>query len=142
MNIGDKIQVKVRSIDANINNKTGWKEVIMEGVVVKGTPHLDPPNTFCLLTGNPEFPISIINLSSVVDYKLLGVSCQQLPNDRTRFVIFQSKNGDHKIRIHNSGYVACDCIGFHYRRRCSHRDSTLQWLTEKYGTDWKKSLFK
>jgi len=142
MNIGDHIRVEVNSIDATIWNKTGWKKTVLEGTVVKGNERLDPPDSFNLLTGNPEFPVSIIQNSAVVKLEVLGRSAKLMISDRPRMVKVELEKGHvHTVTIHNSGLLQCNCLGFTYRRKCKHRDEVLTWLGIAYGKDWKKEIF-
>lgn len=139
MNIGDKIRVTFRVLEAFVFNSPAWRNMSLDGTVIRSVDG-DPRDSFRLLTGVPDHPIYLVQNSQIKNIEYLGKSIKQLTADRPRFVIVEGKNS-HRVSLFNSGYVACDCKGFSFRRRCSHRDLVLNWLKDQYGGAWKKRVF-
>lgn len=141
MQVGDKVRVRVQAYDDWIFAKDKRPIHTYEGTVVKSS-RLDPPETFCLLTGNPNYPVSIIALKNLVgEPEILGrVKLAPSPNEKKVIVVSESGNR-HEVTLFNTGLVKCDCKGFQHHHKCSHQQDTLEWLKEKYGTNWNRNLF-
>ena len=133
MNIGERVRV--------VSKITGPGK-IFEGTIVQND-RWDPPNSFCLLTGNAEFPVSNFLWRNLLSIEKIAGGVKHKPlATRTRYVIVQgSKGHDHKLSLHSSGLVQCDCTGYGFRRHCSHHKLALNWLNKKYGKNWKEKVF-
>ncbi len=141
MQIGDTIRVQVRKKDDWYFAKTPYRIDTYEGTVVKQQPWA-PEDTFDLLTGNPQYPVSTIANKYVVSVEVIGRS-KLMPRSNVKAIIVETDAGKrHRVELFNTGLAKCDCVGFGYRRKCSHQADALAWLITKYGTDWKRVVFK
>ena len=84
------------------------------GVVVNPYRWLNA-NEFCLQTGNPAFPVSVINLANVVDLKILKGSTTSI----RKFKVKGSKNDEYIVTL-SGKHFSCPCIGFKYHNKCKH----------------------
>jgi len=98
------------------------KSTTFTGVVVNPYRYLNA-NEFCLQTGNPEFPISIINLANVVDLKILKGSTTTI----RKFKVVGSK-GEYLVTLSNK-HFSCSCIGFKYHNKCKHITKVKEKIT-------------
>jgi hypothetical protein len=80
-------------------------------------------DSFCLTTGDEQFPFRIINKESIIHGWLLserGVipsSKSEAPSSTTYQV--QSKGKTYLV-TRSGNKLSCNCTGFSYRRTCSH----------------------
>jgi hypothetical protein len=100
------------TISVNCQYYTGAAK--FEGVVVNPYRWLST-NEFCLQTGNKEFPVSVINLTNVVDLKILSGSTISI----RKFKVKGSKNDEYIVTLSGDHY-SCPCIGFKYHSKCKH----------------------
>lgn len=146
MNIGDRVRIVTKWPEENIflSKISPWRFNTFEGTIVRGNPTLDPEGTFNLLTGNPEHPVSIIQHSRVERVERLGVVKGSSPRaNRTRYVMLTTVKGkEHRIEVYSTKRIACDCVGFGYRKNCTHVGVVREFLVKKYGLDWTKEVFK
>ena len=143
MNIGDRVRVVTKWPESYLFATEPFRLSTYEGTVIRGNPHLDPPGSFNLLTGNPEYPVSIIQMDRVVEWQVVGkVKGAPLAN-KTRYVIVRTAKGkEHRVSVHSSGHVACDCTAFSFRRKCSHSADARAYLVNKFGPQWVGKVFK
>jgi hypothetical protein len=80
---------------------------------------------FCLQTGNKAFPISVINLKSVVDLKIIKGSTTKT----RKFKIKGSKDHEYLVTLVNDNY-SCSCIGFKYHSKCKHITKVKETITK------------
>jgi hypothetical protein len=76
-------------------------------------------------TGNPEYPTSYIHKSYIVGHKH--------SEKRSAHRLFQVKSkstGKTYMVTSENGNVACDCIGFQFRRVCKHSNKVKALLSE------------
>ena len=97
-----------------------------EGVVIKPYKWLQEEE-FCLQTGKKEFPISVINLKSIVNLEILTGSTSKI---RT-FTVKGSKNYEYTVTLSNEHY-SCSCIGFKYHNKCKHVAEVQQKLLDNF----------
>lgn len=98
------------------------KSSTFTGVVVK--PHRGlSADEFCLQTGNPDFPISVINLTNVVRLEILKGSTTNI----RKFKVSGSK-GEYLVTLSNDNY-SCSCIGFKYHHKCKHITKVKEKIT-------------
>jgi len=140
MNIGERVRVTVRHPEQYLYASSPFRDTVYEGTVVRGTGW-EPKDTFNLLTGRPEFPVSVIATKNVVATEILGRVKAAPSIYGTKYVIVRSDKGDHRVSVFSSGLVQCDCAGFGFRRKCKHQSMTLTWLAGKYGANWKDKVF-
>lgn len=97
---------------------------IKRGLVVKSERH-DDANSFRLATGDPNFPVSVIDLDVVTGIKyqdgatagtkertVLAVQAWEVPSD--------SRKGGTYTVTYSNGHFDCSCLGFTYRKFCRH----------------------
>lgn len=140
MNIGERVRVTVRHPEAYIHASSPFRDTVYEGTVVRGNGW-EPKDTFNLLTGRPEYPVSVIAIKNVVATEVLGKVRGSPSIYGTKYIIVRGEKGDHRLSVHSSGLVECDCTGFGYRRKCKHQTMALQWLKGKFGEDWRLGVF-
>lgn len=140
MNIGDRIRVTVRHPESYIYATSPFRDTVYEGTVVRGNGW-EPKDTFNLLTGRPEYPVSVIAQKNVVACEVIGKT-KGIPSvNGTKYIIVKGSKSDHRVAVFSSGLLECDCVGFSYRRKCKHRDMALAWLKEKHGDNWVRKVF-
>jgi hypothetical protein len=98
------------------------KSTTFTGVVVKPYRWLSA-DEFCLQTGNPEFPVSVIHLANVVDMKILNGSTTKI----RKFKVSGSK-GDYIVTL-SEKHFSCSCIGFKYHNKCKHITKVKEKVT-------------
>jgi hypothetical protein len=108
------------TISINCQYYTGHAS--FNGVVVNPYRWLSA-DEFCLQTGNPDFPISVINLANVVDLKILKGST----TNTRKFKVSGSK-GDYIVTLSGKHY-SCSCIGFKYHNKCKHITKVKEKVT-------------
>jgi len=112
-NVGDQVNLKVRFRSNLLFSKTGYEEHDFTGTVEK-TPSYVSYDAVTVRTGNPEFPLSIIPLKSVVGYE------QKEDKSVETFEITSGAN-TYTVSV-KAGKVSCSCVGFQFRRYCKHSD--------------------
>jgi hypothetical protein len=81
-------------------------------------------NEFCLQTGNKEFPVSVINITNVVDLKILSGSTTSI----RKFKVKGSKNDEYLVTL-SGDHFSCPCIGFKYHSKCKHITKVKETIT-------------
>jgi hypothetical protein len=147
LNIGQRVRVKVRGLDNWIHAPSRDRVNVYEGTVVKGNPRLDPPDTFCLLTGNPNHPVSIIANRNVVEVESLGGATKHVAkkiagSDTRTIKVISKSNKEYAVTLFSSGLIKCNCAGYEHRSKCRHKTLAFDWLIQKYGLGWNKIVFK
>jgi hypothetical protein len=113
-NVGSTITVNCQYIT---------KTISFAGVVINPYRWLSA-DEFCLQTGNPQFPISVINLKNVVDLKIIKGSTTSF----RKFKVSGSK-GDYIVTLSGKHY-SCSCIGFKYHSKCKHITKVKEIITK------------
>ena len=108
------------TISVNCQYYTGAAK--FEGVVVNPYRWLST-NEFCLQTGNKEFPVSVINLTNVVDLNILKGSTTNI----RKFKVAGTK-GEYLVTLSNE-HFSCSCIGFKYHNKCKHITKVKEKIT-------------
>ena len=99
------------------------KSATFTGVVVKPHRWLSA-DEFCLQTDNREFPVSVINLTNVVDMKILNGTVI-----KTRKFKVSGSKGEYLVALSNEHY-SCSCIGFKYHNKCKHITKVKEKLAQ------------
>jgi len=99
------------------------KSATFTGVVVKPYRWLSA-DEFCLQTSNKEFPVSVINLTNVVDMKILNGTVT-----KTRKFKVAGSKGEYLVTLSNEHY-SCSCIGFKYHNKCKHITKVKEKLAQ------------
>lgn len=144
LQVGDRVRVTMRWPESYIHATEPFRYNTYEGTVVKSNSQLDPPGTFNLLTGNPEYPVSIITLKHVINIEYMGSGIKiPVRANRTRYIVVQTTKGtEHRVGIHSTGHLSCDCMGYQYRKQCRHMTYAQSFLDRKYPGGWVKGVFK
>jgi len=126
--VGSQVRVTTRHRDPNINNPTGYKEFVLVGTVLQPDKWL-LPSEFAIATGNPSFPKSIVNISSVVniDYQS-GKAGASVATGTRQFKVTSKSTGKDYIVTYASGKVTCTCTGFGFRKYCKHSTAVANKL--------------
>lgn len=111
------------SVGSSITVRTqyhGSREYTTQGVVVPRMPWLTPTQ-FAVATGNPDFPKAVIDISRVVDLKIVSGSTTSVDTSSTRqFRVTSKSTGKSYLVSAVGGKISCTCTGFSYRRTCKH----------------------
>ena len=77
------------------------------------------PDELALTTGNPEFPIRIIQRSRIVSIDGDAVAAKQ---QKTSFAtkVVKGTKGQEYVVTNSNGQWSCTCPGFQFRRTCKH----------------------
>jgi hypothetical protein len=140
MNIGDRIRVTVRHADDYFRAASPFRDTVYEGTVVRGNGW-EPKETFNLLTGRPEYPVSVIAQKNVVACEVIGKTSGVLSVNGTKYIIVKGPKSKHRVSVFSSGLLDCDCVGFGFRRKCKHQAAALEWLKTKHGDNWARKVF-
>lgn len=92
-------------------------EKVYEGTVVAPFKWLND-REFCL-TGTKDFPIRVINISSVIDIKVLKGKLKTIVTDNKVWNVKGSKGNTYTV-TRNSSKWDCTCPGFTFRKTCKH----------------------
>lgn len=88
-----------------------------EGTVIPN-PVWVSPDSFCLSTGNPQFPFRIIAKEDII--------CGwEFPTKNNNSIVVESKGKKYLLTKTATGY-SCNCTGYSYRRHCSHIEQGLK----------------
>ena len=119
MNIGEMVTVKVRNTLYKKRNLYSSGTVIPEYNTYTGQVITNPPwvalDSICLTTGIVEYPFRVISKSDIIT----GENQVVQSNTRTAWEIAGS-NGKKYLVTRNGGQWSCNCVGYGYRRHCSH----------------------
>ena len=75
------------------------------------------PDELALTTGNPEFPIRIIQRANIISVN--GQAVDQAPQKELTKVVKGAKGQEYVVTNAN-GKWSCTCPGFQFRRTCKH----------------------
>lgn len=111
--VGSTVKVTVRFRNIAYGETNPYKDIVFSGKVIK-SPKWVKADCFSIETGNPRFPISIIDSKYMVDMKLVSGK-----TDNIRKFNVKGSKGSHQV-VMNGDIFSCDCIGFKYHSRCKH----------------------
>ena len=76
-------------------------------------------NAFCLTTTDPQFPFRIIEKSQIIcGWRLPKSSASQVDAKQVSIIV-PGKKSTHIVTSDGISH-SCDCIGYSYRKTCSH----------------------
>lgn len=78
------------------------------------------PNEVGLTTGNPNFPIRVIQRERIVEVDDLPVSYAQPKQEQRIEKVVQGSKGNSYIVTKDAGKITCTCPGFTFRQNCKH----------------------
>jgi hypothetical protein len=96
-----------------INSKDEFALHTKKGKVLK-SPKWVPADCFCLDTGNPNFPMAVINMKYVDDIKIISGQSNSIRKFKVKGI-----KGEHLVSLSGT-HLSCDCIGFKYHSKCKH----------------------
>jgi hypothetical protein len=105
------VTTKYRSI--LYNSKSDFVYYTKKGKVLK-SPKWVPADCFCLETGNPNFPMAVINMKCVDNMKIISGQSNSIRKFKVK-----GKKGEHIVSLSGT-HLSCDCIGFKYHSKCKH----------------------
>lgn len=109
----------------------GSREYTTRGTVIPRMPWLTPTQ-FAVATGNPDFPKAVIDISRVVDLKIVSGSAVSVDTSSTRqFRVTSKSTGKSYIVSAIGGKISCTCTGFSYRRTCKHSQAVSKKITHE-----------
>lgn len=127
--VGSVVRVTTRWPNINLftRKEKPFEEFVKQGAVVRGDM-LDGPDTFRLLTGNKNYPVSIVSLSAVVGLEFVKGKGDEVqgPSNHTKSAVVKGsvdkKTGKQKeYTVTRRGDTwFCPCDGFHFRKKCGH----------------------
>lgn len=106
---------------------------MLTGIVVVNPAHVDP-NSFCLKTINPNFPMSAIPLARVVELKYHDGSeatteeAVMLPDMETWTV--DGSTGQYIVTRSDTTW-SCECKGYMFRGSCKHINEKKQEVIDR-----------
>ena len=92
-----------------------------EGEEVK--PKWVSADELALTTGDPEWPVRVIQRSLIISID--GTSVSQ-PSSKALNRIVRGSKGDEYVVSNASGRWTCTCSGFQFRKSCRHLESVLK----------------
>lgn len=90
----------------------------VQGVVMV-RPKWAKPTEIAIATGNPEFPMAIVDTNYVVNST--KTKAETTPSPARTFKVKSSENT--YIVTYFGGKYSCTCIGFSFRKKCKHVDA-------------------
>lgn len=124
------MKVKVRNQLYHMRNRYAYP--ILEFNIYEGEQVPNPkwvlPGTICLATGDPNWPIRILDADSIVSVDANAVDTDSktmsVANNRV-FQIAGSKGASYTVTI-TSKDRTCTCPGFSFRGACKHINNVLE----------------
>jgi len=120
MKVGDVVTVSVR--DAR-NPAVYAAGVVREWNEYTGTivPNLKGfgPDVFCLTTGDPRFPVRVIEKARTTFYRADFESATVTSKSKTFIVKGSKPNSSYTVTFDGSHW-SCTCVGFGFRKDCKH----------------------
>ena len=117
MEIGSIVKLKVRS--PLWANRSAYAYPLREFETYEGTvlpsPRWVGPDQLCLSTGDPKFPFRVIERANI-----LGEAIEAIPESVQSVWTIKGSKGQPYIVTRNGSLWSCNCVGFGYRRSCTH----------------------
>lgn len=94
--------------------------------VIMAKPKWLKPNEIAMSTGNPEFPMRVLQTQQIIGSK-------KSTETKVRSFKVKSKNKMYQVIVSN-GNFSCNCMGFSFRRTCKHLVAVEQHLQKNVLT--------
>lgn len=135
--MSNKVPVIGSEVEVTCFNDTSWmllpspSEVKIKGKVVRSEAW-DNEDTFRVFTGNPQHANAVIAMSSVLsiktgDGKAVKYAKRQVDKGEPKIDTWEvtGSKGDvytitRTIKTDSSAFWTCSCVGFQFKRNCSH----------------------
>lgn len=108
--IGSSVEIEYKVRDYYLYAKEQYAIRTRKGIVAKTPSWVEYP-AVAIRTSDPDFPLAIIPLSSIVGYQK-----EQDNNEYRAYTV-----GKYLVTKVNK-QVSCTCVGFQFRRYCKHSD--------------------
>lgn len=95
---------------------------VYEGEQVE-TPKWAPVGAICLATGNPTWPMRLLDPSAIVSVDSASVPVETVKSDTQVFQVAGSKGASYTVTVSPKG-SSCTCSGFAFRNNCKHLSMT------------------
>lgn len=118
---GSFVEVTTKFRNIHIRDASPFNYVTKKGKVVK-PPKWVSADAFCIETGEPNFPLSVININYVDSIKIISGE-----SSNVRKFEVSSKKGKYLVMLNGSHY-SCTCIGFKYHSKCKHVTAVKETL--------------
>ena len=112
--VGDEVTIQVKPIVSVITSQYGVKTY--SGKILPNPRWVDD-DSFCISTGDTQFPFRIIELARVVGLSLPSASVKQKKTET--FIVSGSKGSSYTV-TRDGSHWSCTCVGFGFRKDCKH----------------------
>lgn len=115
--VGSKIIIRIKYIQGSRMVPPQPTEITYEGTVVNPYNWLND-REFCL-TGNKDYPIRVINMSNVIDIKVISGKLKTIDLN-TKIWNVKGSKGNKYVVTRTASKWDCTCPGFTFRKTCKH----------------------
>ena len=144
MNVGTIVKLKVRN--PIWDRREAYAYPIAQFEVYTGTVLPSPTwvgaNAICLATGDVRFPFRVIEKARIEGYSQGPASSKAL---QTAWTVPGAKPGQSYLVTREGSRWGCNCVGFGYRRACSHvviAKAEFEGLANSLNSKEKKKVLK
>ena len=116
-NTNAEVRVTVRNPFAQNQIPPGAETTVYEGRVL--APHRWLTDREFCLTGDPRWPVRVINMGLVERLDFLQGSGRSVSTDIQTWSVKGSKGNEYTV-TRNSARWTCTCAGFQFRHACRH----------------------
>lgn len=88
------------------------------------------PNSVCLTTGDPRFPVRMIDRARIKSIDGSSVPVIKRDDAARVFTVKGSKGNKYTVTV-NGSQTHCDCAGFQYRKHCKHVSAVQNKLSNQ-----------
>jgi hypothetical protein len=125
--IGSVVQVTTRRPEIFYFSSDKYFFNTIKGTVLKQEKWMSP-GQFPVATGNPDFPVSVIDAKNIHKLDLLTGTAKEITTQSTdRIFKVHSKftQKDYIVTV-KGAKLHCTCVGFEYRKHCKHSDAVAK----------------
>jgi len=93
----------------------------------------DDFNSFRITTDNPQFPIAIISLDSIIELKRYDgtkIEKETKKENNDQSWVVEGKHGTYVV-TKKGNLWSCDCKGFQFRKTCRHINEKKKTLSDE-----------
>jgi hypothetical protein len=105
------VTTKYRNI--SYYSKDEFSYLTKKGKVIKSLKWV-PADSFCIETGDPKFPISVIKMCHVTNIEIVTGEFISVRKFKVK-----GRKGEQIVSL-SGEHFSCDCIGFKYHSKCKH----------------------
>jgi hypothetical protein len=125
--VGSVVQVTTKHPEIFYFSAEKYRLNTITGTVLKSEKWMGPAQ-FSVATGNPNFPVSIIDASNVHKLDVLTGSSKKITaqgDERVFKVHSKSTQKDYIVTVKGIK-LQCTCVGFEYRKHCKHASAVAK----------------